>query len=135
MTAGVVVAACGSAPGATTAAATSSNVATVGSGANCIPDLNTTHVSLVALQRAEAAGEISSGSSAQQVREGAVPAPPLARLLAQGRMSQTPRAGSAVSSAFGGPQVFLYQTSCDPSDVRAYYVAVLGENQWTGEFV
>ena len=126
LAAGLSLAACGAAPGAPVIAVTSTQVATVGSGAECIPDLTTTHISLVALRRGSGTGAIPSGSGAQQVREGAVPAPPLARLLSSGHIAAAPP---------GGAQVFLYQTSCAPGDVQAYYVAALNENQWTGEFV
>lgn len=134
LAAGMFVAACGAAPGAPMVAVTSTRVATVGSGAECIPDLNTTHINLVALHRAGGTGVFPSGSSAQQVREGAVPAPPLARLLARGQIGDSQNGGGS-ASPLGAPQIVLYRTSCAPGDVQAYYVAVLTENQWTGEFV
>ena len=133
--AAVLASACGPARDAAAAGAINTNIATVGSGADCIPDLNTTHISLVALQRTGATGVVPSGSSAEQVREGAVPAPPRARLLTTGQITEGQNGGGTASLSLGSPQIFLYQTSCAPGDVQAYYVAVLNENQWTGEFV
>lgn len=114
-----------------------SNTETVGSGAACIPDLNTTHISLVSPTLGGASGVISSASTAQQVREGAVPAPPNSRLVTAGTVplqSSAAGAGAGIRASLGTPTIYLYETDCAPSDVRAFYVAALLQNQWLGNF-
>lgn len=114
-----------------------SNTETVGSGAACIPDLNTTHISLIAPTRGGATGAISSTDTAQQVREGAVPAPPNSHIVTAGTVplhSAAAAPGAGVGASLGTPTIYLYETDCAPSDVRAFYVATLLQNQWIGSF-
>jgi hypothetical protein len=136
--AGIVLGGCGQAnsPAASAAVATYTSLATVDSGAFCIPDLETTHISLAPLQPGGATGVISSDTDAQQVREGAVPAPPNSRLVTQGRIvSPSPTGGTGSPALTGQMTMDLYETSCSPGDVQAYYIAVLLANQWSGAFV
>jgi hypothetical protein len=135
--AGLLLAGCGQADNAATVATTAyTSVATVDSGAECIPDLNTTHLSLVPLQPGGATGEVPSNADPQQVRDGAVPAPPNAQLVTQGRVVPQPTAaGDASTSVLRPATLFLYETGCGPVDVQAYYVAALLQNQWAGSFV
>jgi hypothetical protein len=135
---GLVLSGCGQAgsPAASAAVTSYTSLATVDSGAFCIPDLDTTHISLVPLQPGGATGGVSSTNDAQQVREGAVPAPPNSRLVTQGRViSQAPISGPGSPALTGQMTMDLYETSCSPGDVQAYYVAVLLQNQWSGAFV
>jgi hypothetical protein len=79
---------------------------------------------------------VSSDHDAQQIREGAVPAPPNSRLVTRGRVaSPSPNGGAGSPGLTGQMTMDLYETSCSPGDVQAYYVAVLLQNQWSGGFV
>jgi hypothetical protein len=136
--AGLLLGGCGDAggPAASAAFTTYTSLATVDSGAFCIPDLDTTHISLAPLQPGGATGVVSSDHDAEQVREGAVPAPPNSRLVTRGRVASPSPSGGAGSPGLTGQMTMdLYETSCSPGDVQAYYVAVLLQNQWSGAFV
>jgi hypothetical protein len=129
----LISSACTQPPGATLSAAAMTTIATVGSGADCIPDLSTTHISLAPVREAGATGDVPSNQSADQVRQGAVPAPPNGQLVAMGTLG-APGAGGPAPVPLGTPMIFLYQTSCGPSDVSTFYVAALNQNQWLGSF-
>lgn len=137
-TAGFLLAGCGQAGSAAIkTVVTYTSIATVDSGAECVPDLNTTHISLVPPVRGTAGGVVPSDANAQQVRGGAVPAPPNGQIISQGAIvpQTTGAAGSTESSALDRSAVYLYETSCGPGDVQAFYVAALLQNQWSGSFV
>lgn len=138
VTVGALLTACGQAPqpGAVSVAETTSATAVVGSGASCIPDLNTSHVSVVGLRRGDATGIVPSGVTAQQVREGTVPPPPESRLVTAGAvpLPVSSNGTQAGGLGVGQPGVRLYQTDCGSSDIRRYYAATLLQDQWIGGF-
>lgn len=100
---------------------------TVGSGGVCLPDLAVSGVRVGAPEFGAASGAVSNPVSADQVRIGTVPPPPVSYVVATGK-------GPATGRPFANLQVTVYETGCAPVDVEQFYVAVLHQNQWQGDF-
>lgn len=106
-----------------------------GQGGLCVPDLSPDVVAAANSGGNPDPSLARNPVTAEQVRLGTVPPPPFGRLLASGGVALQPAsaAGRAGESA-ATTAVEVYETSCAPVDVQEFYLAVLRQNQWSGDF-
>jgi hypothetical protein len=115
-------------PGQANVAAALGVTETVGAGGVCVPDLTDMGVRVAAPRQGAATGVIVSPVSAEQVRLGTVPPPPDSHVVATGKAAGT------TGAPFANQQFVLYETGCAPVAVQTFYVAILRQNQWNGDF-